>query len=440
VSTSLVVVGDTLLDRDIVGSVGRVCTDAPAPIVRVERETARPGGAGLAALLGRHAGADVTLVTALADDAGGELLRRMLAEAGVDLVDLGRSGPTIEKVRVLGGHQPMLRFDRGQEQAPVASHPGPDDDRLEALLASAGAVLVADYAMGVTRAPGVRIQLERHASRVPVVWDPHPRGPEPVPNVRLVTPTAHELSVVVGRAGGAEVGAGEIEDAARRYGRAVRAAAVAVTMGARGAMLVDGATPLVVPAPFVAHSDTVGAGDCFALSAAYALALGAVVSEAVETAVLRASEFVAAGGVGGLCRDGSGAGPDGSAPARTDDAETVVARVRARHGTVVATGGCFDILHAGHVSMLQAARRLGDCLVVLVNSDDSVRRLKGPERPCQTAADRAAVLLALECVDAVEIFDEATPAVPLERLRPDIFAKGADYAASPLAERDIVAK
>jgi rfaE bifunctional protein nucleotidyltransferase chain/domain len=210
-------------------------------------------------------------------------------------------------------------------------------------------------------------------------------------------------------------------------------------MGARGAMLVDGATPLVVPAPFVTHSDTVGAGDCFALSAAFALGRGAVVSEAVETAVLRASEFVAAGGVGSLDRDGEGAWPEASASTLPERAESVVARVRAQRGTVVATGGCFDILHAGHVSMLQAARRLGDCLVVLVNSDDSVRRLKGPERPCQTAADRAAVLLALACVDAVEIFDEDTPAVPLQRLRPDIFAKGADYAASPLAERDIVA-
>src|SRR5205814_4708221 len=101
---------------------------------------------------------------------------------------------------------------------------------------------------------------------------------------------------------------------------------------------------------------------------------------------------------------------------------------------------CFDLLHAGHVTMLQAARRLGDCLIVLLNSDESVRRLKGPERPCQTAADRAEVLLALECVDAVEIFHEDTPSSSLERLRPDIFAKGADYAASPLAERAVVTR
>jgi D-beta-D-heptose 7-phosphate kinase/D-beta-D-heptose 1-phosphate adenosyltransferase len=111
-----------------------------------------------------------------------------------------------------------------------------------------------------------------------------------------------------------------------------------------------------------------------------------------------------------------------------------VARVRAEGGTVVATGGCFDLLHAGHVAMLQAARALGDCLVVCLNGDDSVRRLKGRDRPLQPASDRAAVLLALDCVDAVVVFDEDTPVEALERLRPAIFAKGADYAGADLPE------
>jgi rfaE bifunctional protein nucleotidyltransferase chain/domain len=114
--------------------------------------------------------------------------------------------------------------------------------------------------------------------------------------------------------------------------------------------------------------------------------------------------------------------------------------VRARGGTIVATGGCFDLLHAGHVSMLQAARRLGDCLVVLLNSDESVRRLKGPDRPVQSTADRAEVLLALECVDAVHVFHEDTPITALELLRPHVFAKGGDYGAGRLPERAVVAR
>jgi D-beta-D-heptose 7-phosphate kinase/D-beta-D-heptose 1-phosphate adenosyltransferase len=116
-----------------------------------------------------------------------------------------------------------------------------------------------------------------------------------------------------------------------------------------------------------------------------------------------------------------------------------VAAVRARGGTVVATGGCFDVLHAGHVAMLRAARALGDCLVVCLNSDASVRRTKGPDRPVNPAADRAAVLSALECVDAVQIFDEDTPVELLTRLRPDIWAKGGDYTIEQLPEASVVA-
>jgi D-beta-D-heptose 7-phosphate kinase/D-beta-D-heptose 1-phosphate adenosyltransferase len=114
--------------------------------------------------------------------------------------------------------------------------------------------------------------------------------------------------------------------------------------------------------------------------------------------------------------------------------------MRARGGTVVATGGCFDLLHAGHVATLQAARALGDCLVVCLNSDDSVRRLKGPQRPLQPAVDRAQVLSALACVDAVVVFEEDTPAVALRRVRPDVWAKGGDYTGMVLPEAAVLAE
>ena len=126
--------------------------------------------------------------------------------------------------------------------------------------------------------------------------------------------------------------------------------------------------------------------------------------------------------------------------AAEDDAEALVSRVRAQGGSVVMTGGCFDLLHAGHVRMLAAARRLGDCLVVCLNSDESVRRLKGGGRPVVGQEDREAVLLALESVDAVVVFDEDTPAAVLERFRPDVFAKGGDYALERLPEADVVAR
>jgi rfaE bifunctional protein nucleotidyltransferase chain/domain len=195
-----------------------------------------------------------------------------------------------------------------------------------------------------------------------------------------------------------------------------------VTIGAGGAILCHaGPTPLVVPAPATSDGDTCGAGDRFATSAALALASGALVSEAVQDAVTAATAYVTAGGVGAALAPAQ-------APAGAKDAGRVLAEVRARGGTIVATGGCFDLLHVGHVATLQAARKLGDCLIVCLNSDASVRALKGPDRPLTSQVDRSRVLAALDCVDAVVIFEEPTPEAVLSWLRPDIWVKGGDYA------------
>ncbi|MCM3926459.1 adenylyltransferase/cytidyltransferase family protein, partial [Frankia sp. AiPs1] len=189
------------------------------------------------------------------------------------------------------------------------------------------------------------------------------------------------------------------------------------------------------------------------------LGAGALPSEAVVAATRATGAFLAAGGVSAMSPpadhhgDGPGAIDGGGGPGigigtgmgigtgtgiGMGAALEVVRRTRARGGVVVSTGGCFDLLHAGHVNVLAAARRLGDCLVVCLNSDLSVRRLKGPDRPLVSQADRAAVLLALGSVDAVVVFDDDTPAPILARLRPDVFAKGGDYAAGDLPEAAVV--
>ena len=426
---SIVVVGDALLDRDLDGSVERLCPDAPVPVVDDPTERVRPGGAALAAVLAAGDGAKVTLVTALADDVAGRVLRRLLSDAGVALLDVGLDGSTPEKVRIRAGGRSLLRVDRGGPPGAVG-HLG---DAGRAALGDADAVLVADYGRGLTASVELRRALQDLGPRTPVVWDPHPRGPAPVPGVHLVTPNRDEAARLVpldGRgAAGSEVAA--VATRARELTCRWQAGAVAVTMGAAGALVTgpDG-SPLLVPVPAPVDGDACGAGDRFAAAAAVALAGGALVSEAVEAAVAAASSFVAAGGAAGLPAAGARLRRD-SAPAGAHD---VVARVRAGGGTLVATGGCFDLLHAGHVHMLRSARALGDALVVLLNSDESVRRLKGPERPIQSQHDRAALLAALDCVDAVVVFEEDTPVQALERLRPDVFAKGADYAVADLPE------
>ncbi|MER7461261.1 PfkB family carbohydrate kinase [Micromonospora sp. NPDC126480] len=425
-SGPLVVVGDTLLDRDVSGTVGRICPDAPVPVLDERSATDRPGGAGLAALLAAADGTEVALVTALADDPAGARLAELLTAAGVRVYPLRNPGATPEKIRLRAGGQTLLRLDRGGEpQAPTE----PPEAALE-VLAAAGAVLASDYGRGLLRQPALRGALA--ATPAPLVWDPHPKGPAAVPGARLVTPNLAELRQLTG-----DAGAGSALSTATRAGQELRrrwrVGAVAVTTGADGAVLCHaGSTPLVVPPPSPVDSveDTCGAGDRFAAAAATALAGGALVSEAVGEAVAAASAYVAAGGAAGLHREPGRR----SRPVPPGPAEELVARVRADGGTVVATGGCFDLLHAGHVATLRAARRLGDVLIVCLNSDRSVRALKGPERPLNTEADRAALLSALDCVDSVVVFDEPTPHAVLSRLRPDVWVKGGDYAGDGAPE------
>ncbi|MGW5054029.1 D-glycero-beta-D-manno-heptose 1-phosphate adenylyltransferase [Actinokineospora sp. NPDC004072] len=402
----LVVVGDSLLDVDITGEVSRVCPDAPVPVVDVAGEADRAGGAALAATLAAADGADVRLVTALSADADGERLRAALGD--LDVV-AGPAAGTAVKARVRCGGQSLLRLDRGGDGPP----PRATDEMLDAVRA-ADAVLVSDYGRGLAACERLRAVLAESA--VPVVWDPHPRGPAPVPGAALVTPNLAEATAFAGTGSGPEA-AGVLRE---RWA----AAAVAVTTGAKGALLARGSGVESVPAPAVDAADTCGAGDRFAAAAAEALMRGADAHAAVEAGVAAASRFLAAGGL------------SASRPEPTPEA--LIAAVRARGGTVVATGGCFDLVHAGHARTLAAARALGDCLIVCLNSDDSVRRLKGPRRPIMGEADRAALLRALACVDAVVVFAEDDPRRVLARLRPDIWVKGGDYAPDDLPETDLV--
>ncbi|MEV7124597.1 D-glycero-beta-D-manno-heptose 1-phosphate adenylyltransferase [Streptomyces sp. NPDC093260] len=431
----LVVVGDALLDRDLTGHADRLAPDAPVPVVADCDERVRPGGAALAAYLAARDGREVTLITGLDDGPAGHELRRLL-EPWLTLVPLPMAGELPEKTRVLAQGRPVVRLDRGDGRAREATA------EARAVLAAAPAVLVSDYGRGT--ADALRPELAR---RPPVVWDPHPRGGPPVPGTRLATPARAEArAFAAARTGadateaeppGGDAPGGELRAAAREAAALVRhwrVAAVTVTLGARGALLSYGEHPLLVPVTAPHHGDPCGAGDRFAATAAGLLADGALVGEAVEGAVTAATAFVGAGGAGAVL----GTAPAPDAPHPGGDPAALIARVRAAGGTVVAAGGCFDLLHAGHVGLLQAARRIGDCLVVCVNSDASVRRRKGDGRPVNPLADRTRVLRALACVDAVAVFDEDTPERLLSELRPDVWVKGGDYAGADLPEATLL--
>ncbi|HET6964421.1 MAG TPA: D-glycero-beta-D-manno-heptose 1-phosphate adenylyltransferase [Acidimicrobiales bacterium] len=430
----LVVVGDSLVDRDVEGRVSRVCPDSPAPVLEETATRSRPGGAALAAAIAAALGpttAPVILVTAVCDDDVGDELGDLLRAAGVQLLAVPARGSTPEKIRLRSAGQTLVRLDRGGDEV----HPGRVPVDLSRLLSEAGAVLVSDYGRGVAASETIRRGLER--SNRPIVWDPHPRGPEPVGGCRLITPNSAELLARWGQEEDGTSMAG-LTAAALRAVRALRAGGVAVTTGDKGALLIAGdGAPLAVPVLEPHRGDTCGAGDCFAASAALHLADGALPSEAVTRAVSDSAAFVSAGGAAAYPHSLSAEPARAPAPA---DPAMLAGRVRAAGGTVVAAGGCFDLLHAGHVSMLQSARALGDCLIVCLNSDGSVRRLKGPGRPVNEQRDRAATLAALDCVDAVAVFDEDTPEQVIRLVRPDVWVKGGDYDARRLPEAATLAE
>ena len=446
----LVVIGDALLDRDVIGTATRLCPDAPAPVLDDLTEICRPGGAALAALLAARDGGRVVLIAPIGDDPSSAIVRALL-QPHVTVVPLPLDGPLPDKARFRAGGQTLLRADG------PAGRPGPASLEAAEAIASAGTLLVSDYGRGAASDSRIRAALAGRAARVPLVWDPHPRGPEPVPGTRLATPNHAEaraaaglnLTPARGRTGGPALVTGAVlRSAAEAAGRLLSrwpVDGVAVTLGPDGTLLAQGSpAPLIVPARPVHGADTCGAGDMFAAAAANALSHGALPSEAVVTATRTASDFLAAGGVGSLPSGTAAAGPAPADPDVVTDTGTpagaltdpvaLAGQVHAAGGTVVAAGGCFDVLHAGHVSLLQAARSLGDCLIVCLNSDESIRRLKGEGRPLNPAADRVSVLAALHCVDAVLVFGEDTPGAALQRLRPDLWVKGGDYEGQVLPE------
>ena len=388
----VVVIGDALLDVDVEGTVDRLCPDAPAPVLAVTAEQARPGGAGLAAALVAGRGVPVRLVTALEADEAGERLRGLL-DGALTLVTGPATGGTVVKCR-LARRRAVAAADRPRR--------GPPGRRLR---------------RGDRRRPGRRARRRRRGAGVrlrprgrggpggarrarPGRGPPGAGGVGPAPARRAAgagrhgghartwpRPAARPAIDVAGSGVGAALALGA--DLVARWD--VRA--VAVTLGGRGAVVRHrhGACA-AAPAPAVAETDPCGAGDHFAGGVAARLAAGATVDEAVADAVTGAAEFVARGGGAAVRRVGDAwcqpaaarlpAGPAGAGH-RPRRARALVARVRSAGGTVVATGGVFDPLHRGHTESLAAARALGDCLLVLVNSDASVRRRTGAAAPAR---------------------------------------------------------
>lgn len=439
------VVGDAMLDTYHRGTTERLCPEAPVPVVAVKERVDAPGGAGNTAVNMRALGAHVTLLGAVGDDGEGRTLRRVLENAGVPssavLVEPGRR--TLAKQRVVAGSQMIVRFDQGSTGRLAPACEAEIARRLGILAAESDAIIVSDYGYGVL-GPRVLEALAAAQQRSPrvVVVDSRTLGAYRAVGPTAVKPNFREATRLLGElvAGGAER-----SRLIAQHGRALLqitgAQIVAVTLDTEGAVFFekDRETYRTYARP-VDPSRAAGAGDTFAAALALALAAGADMPAAAEIASAASAVVVAKHGTATCSLAELGAYLAGGEKVATDLGafSGALEGHRRESRRIVMTSGCFDILHRGHIAYLNAAKALGDVLVIGLNSDASVRRRKGPERPINTLEDRAHVLASLSCVDHIVAFEEDTPERLVAAIRPLLFVKGGDYTAEELPEARVV--
>ena len=445
----ILVIGDVMLDRYLWGDVKRISPEAPVPIYHVKKRSAVPGGAGSVVLNLIGLGASATLLGIIGRDDYGTMLRRLVDDkkiASILIEDSSR--PTITKSRLLSKGQQLLRID--DESTMVI------DDGLKAKIiaeadkhiAASDAVILSDYGKGIFQSPGLTetvIDIAR-SHDIPVVVDPKGKNWVRYAGATCITPNTAEFSLVSGedcRDDDALVTA--MEDVRARY----RLSNLLVTRGALGMCLSgEGRKPEFIPAIAREVYDVSGAGDTVIATLAAGVAAGMTFPDAARMANIAAGVVVGKLGTQPInlleLRAAEGLNTDeicGTVNTKVHSLAAAVVQVQAWKAVddrIVFTNGCFDLLHPGHIHLLNEAKRCGNRLIIGLNSDESVRRIKGPQRPILTDSDRAAILGALDCVDLVVIFDEDTPVKLIDALKPDVLVKGADYRAEDVVGREIV--
>jgi D-beta-D-heptose 7-phosphate kinase/D-beta-D-heptose 1-phosphate adenosyltransferase len=430
--TRVVVAGDVMLDQYLFGATSRISPEAPVPVVHVQQTDDRPGGAANVAVNLASLGVKTCLIGAVGDDAAAGTLETLLKEQGIDC-DFARvpDRPTITKTRVQSRGQQLIRLD--QENA-AELRDAALANALEKAAAGAGAVVLSDYGKGALTDVRRMIELCR-AAQVPVLVDPKGRDFEKYRGATLLTPNQGEFEAVAGPCGSDE----ELAERGWQMVEELELTALLVTRSEKGMMLLEtGSEPLFLSTQAREVYDVTGAGDTVIATLAGSLASGQSLAAAAALANIAAGLVVRKIGVAtvtpgeiqvALHQRGQG----GRGLVSRDELLVLVGEARARKERIVMTNGCFDILHAGHVAYLEEAKSLGDRLVVAVNDDDSVRRLKGESRPINALEDRMLVLAGLAAVDWVVPFADDTPAALIAAVLPDVLVKGGDYQPEQIA-------
>ena len=437
-ATRVLVVGDVMLDRYWHGGTSRISPEAPVPVVRVQNSEDSPGGAGNVALNIAALGSAASLVGVVGSDENGKLLETRLNAAGV-LCDFQQSSekPTVTKLRIISRHQQLIRLDfeesfHQEDASEVAA-------KTNALLANNDVVIISDYQKGALHDVKTIISEARKLG-VPVLVDPKGEDFSIYAGATVLKPNLHEFELVVGPCSSEE----ELINKGQAMLKELNIEALLVTRGEQGMSLIrKDEAELHFPARAREVYDVTGAGDTVVSVLAASIGAGLSMADSVALANIAAGLIVAKLGTATvtgpelrreLQRDG------GSHRGVVSKEQLLLAVADAReHGEkIVFTNGCFDIIHAGHVGYLQDARRQGNRLIVAINDDESVSRLKGPGRPINPIERRMAVVAGLESVDWVVAFSEDTPEDLLNAVKPEMLIKGGDYGIDEVVGSEFV--
>jgi D-beta-D-heptose 7-phosphate kinase/D-beta-D-heptose 1-phosphate adenosyltransferase len=435
---SILVVGDVMLDRYWFGDAARISPEAPVPVVKVKQIDDRPGGAGNVALNIAALGAKVSLFGVTGDDDAAKILVEQLKANGVvSKVQQLANIPTITKLRVISRHQQLIRLDF-EENFPAFNQQAMLESYQQAL-ASANLVILSDYNKGTLAQPSDFIELAR-AANIPVLVDPKGNNFSIYANADIITPNLKEFETIVGVCN-CEL---QLMEKAQAFLEQNNIGSLLLTRGEQGMTLIQrGQEEIHLPAHAREVFDVTGAGDTVIATLGAALAANSTLPNAMLLANLAASLVVAKLGAVSISNaelqvavNSNGVTQGGV----LNDEQLLLAvnEARQRNKKVVFTNGCFDLLHVGHVTYLQQAKQLGDYLIVAVNDDASITRLKGPGRPINNVEQRMAVLASLGVVDWVVYFSDDTPKRLLKLLQPDILAKGGDYSIDQVVGAEIV--
>jgi D-beta-D-heptose 7-phosphate kinase/D-beta-D-heptose 1-phosphate adenosyltransferase len=441
----ILVIGDLIYDEFVWGNVSKISPEAPVQVLDWQSSHTAPGGAANVAYNLATLGAEVTLVGVVGQDDQGLALKNTLRQMGIDTLGViaDSNRPTTHKVRFIAHAQQILRMDRERRQdldRPLAKLVG---QAVREAIPHVDGIIMSDYLKGVLDENITQLLVsEAQAKQKCIIVDPKGRGYERYRGVNILTPNLTELEEAAGVTLRSEE---DVKRAAAIMFELVGCESILVTRGKEGMSLfnLDGSV-IHIPTEAKEVFDVTGAGDTAVAVFGLGVFAGATLQQAARLANIGAGIVVGKVGTSVATREEiveyleEGYFYSARKIAPLEEVSKVVRHLRGQGKAVVFTNGCFDLLHAGHIMMLHKARSFGDMLVLGLNSDESVRSLKGPERPIVGQDERAKIIASLDCIDYVVIFDELTPEQLIKELLPDVLVKGSDYTTDEVVGRDLV--